>query len=192
MIGALKTIGTVLTVASTAQFGKEMYDKYKGKKKARQIDEVHAFIGALDLDALQRAIDSNDTDALVDAVEDIMVAAEAVKVKSDLEEFAEDAQEVAGKLFDKFTTVASKVADRVGEKLGEVKNAVDDMDDDDLDEFVNPSYKEFKKYGARVTVDSGGKTYSFTINDDNVYTSNKTKEVTFITEKNEVIITKLV
>lgn len=44
MLGAIKTIGTILPVASTAQFGKEMYDKYKTKRKTRQIDEVHEFI----------------------------------------------------------------------------------------------------------------------------------------------------
>ena len=101
-LGALKTIGTVLTVASTASFGKDMYDKYKGKKKARQIDEVHEFIGALDLEALQSAIESKDEDALIDAVEDIMTAAEAVRVKGEFEELAEDAQEVATKLLVRF------------------------------------------------------------------------------------------
>ena len=191
--GALKTIGTVLIIASTASFGKDMYDKYKGKKKTRQLEEVHEFIGALDLNALQNAIDTNDQDALIDAVEDIMTAAEAVRVKSDFEEMAEDAQEAAGKIFEKVSGIASKVADKVGEKLDEVKEAVEDMEDDDLEEEVHPTYKNFKKHGATMFVtNDAGEEFELHANTSNVYTSNKEKKVTFITPNGEAVITQLV
>jgi len=192
MIGAIKTLGTVLTVASTTKFGKDMYDTYKGKKKARQIDEIHEFIGALDLDTLQRAIDTNDNDILINAVEDIISAAEAIKVKSDLEEFADDAQEVAGKLFNKFTKVAGKVADKVGDKIDEVKNSIDN--DEEYEDLKNPkpTFKEFKKEGKTLQVESeNGTLYDITNDMDMVSTNNKNKTVTFIVGAKEVILTKL-
>jgi hypothetical protein len=184
MLGAIKTIGTVLTVASTAQFGKEMYDKYKDKKKKRQVEEVHDFIGRLDLDALQEAIDTNDTDALIDAVEDIMMAAEAVKVKSDLEELKDDAQEVAEKVFTTVSTVAGKVASKVSEKLDEVKNAVDEIEED---EVIEPTYSDFVNGYVALDFEVGKKTYKVTIEDENVSVNPKTQRVTFVSPKNKVV-----
>jgi len=194
MFSSLKTIGTVLTVASTAKFGKDMYDSYKSKKKARQIDEVHKFIGALDLNTLQRAIDTNDTDILIDAVEDIISVAETIRIKSDLEDFTDNVQEVAGNLFDKFTTVANKVADRVGEKIDEVKNSIEDEDEDEYEDLTHlkPTFKEFKKEGKPLQVKSeNGKLYTITNDMDMVSTNNKNKTVTFIVGAKEVILTKL-
>lgn len=184
MLGAIKTIGTVLTVASTAQFGKEMYDKYKDKKKARQVDEVHDFIGRLDLEALQHAIDTNDTEALIDAVEDIMMAAEAVKVKSDLEELKDDATEVAGKIFETVSTVAGKVATKVSQKLDEVKNAVDEMEED---EIPDPTYSDFINGFVAIDFEVGNKIYKVTIEDENVSVNPKTQRVTYVTPKNKVV-----
>ena len=194
MLLGLKTIGTLLTVASTASFGKDMYDKYKGKKKSRQLEEVHQFIGSLDLEALQDAMDSKNEEALIDAVNDIMIAAEAVRVKSDMEELADDAQLAASKIFGHVTTIASKVADKVGEKLEEVKSAVDEMEDDDLETESQPTYKEFKKQeGCMMLVrDSEGNPHSFHSNSANVFTSNKEKKVTFLTPNGEAIVTQLV
>ncbi len=193
MIGILKAAGTILTVASTAQLGKDLYSKYKGKKKARQLEEVHEFIGALDLEALQEAIDSKDEEALIDAVNDIMVAAEAVRVKSDIEEFTDDAQEAASKIFGKVTTIVGSVADKVGEKLDEVKEAVEDMEDDDLDTVENPTYKAFKKHKAVLSAycETTDRDYDITVEDHNVSTNNKQKTVTYITPMGHVIVTKL-
>ncbi len=192
-LGLLKAAGTILTVASTASFGKDMYDKYKGKKKSRQLEEVHEFIGALDLEALQEAIDSKDEEALIDAVNDIMIAAEAVRVKSDIEEFTDDAQEAAAKIFGHVTSIATKVADKVGEKLDEVKEAVEDMEDDDLDMVENPTYKAFKKHKAVLSAycETTDRDYDITVDDVNVSTSNKHKSVTYITPKGHVIVTQL-
>jgi len=191
-LGLLKTVGTVLTVASTASFGKDMYDKYKDKKKGRQLNEVHQFISALDLEALQEAIDSKNEDALIDAVEDIMTAAEAVRIKSDMEELKDDAQDVAEKIFGTVTSIVGKVTEKVAEKLDEVKEAVEDMEDDDLDTAENCSYKDFKKHGACLFVtDSVGVESELYVNAPNVFTSNKEKKVTFITPSGEAIVTQL-
>jgi len=191
-LGLIKTVGTVLTVASTASFGKEMYGKYKDKKKGRQLNEVHQFIGALDLEALQSAIDSKDEDALIDAVEDIMIAAEAVRVKSDMEEFKDDAQDVAEKFFGTVSSLVSSVAEKVSEKLEEVKESVEEMEDEDLDTAEDCSYKEFKKHGACLfVVDNDSNEYELYSNSPSVFTSNKEKKVTYITPSGEAIITQL-
>ena len=192
MLLGLKTLGTVLTVASTAQFGKEMYDKYKDKRKSRQVDEVHEFIGSLDIQALNDAIETEDTDALIDAVEAILDAANAVRVKSDLEELQDDVTDVAKNIFSTVSKVATKVAGKVGEKLDEVKEAVDDLEDDDLETPTIPSFKEFKKSSAVLQIEDKNGIYRITVNDDNVSTNNKKKTVTFITPANAVIVTQLV
>jgi len=184
MLGAIKTIGTVLTVASSAQFGKDMYNKYKDKKKKRQVEEIHSFIGRLDLEELQSAIDNNDTDALVNAVEDIMMAAEAVKVKSDLEELKDDAQEVAEKVFTTVSSVAGKVVSKVNEKFDEVQTAVDEMEED---EIVDPTYSDFINGYVALDFEVGKKTYKVTIEDENVSVNPKTQRITFISPKNKVI-----
>ena len=181
MFGAIKTIGTVLTVASTAQFGKEMYDNYKDKKKKRQIDEVHEFIGRLDLNALQHAIDTNDVEALVDAVEDIMLAAESVKVKSDIEELKEDAQEVAEKVFNTLSGIANKVTSKVGEKLNEVKEIIDEETEVEL------TYYNFVNGLVAIDFEVGKKCYTVTIDDENISVNPKTQRVTFISPKNKVV-----
>lgn len=193
MLLGLKTLGTILTVASTASFGKDMYDKYKGKKKSRQLEEVHEFIGSLDLEALQEAMDSKDEEALIDAVNDIMIAAEAVRVKSDMEELADDAQLAASKIFGKVSSIVGNVTDMVSEKLEEVKDAVDDMEDDDLDTVENPTYKAFKKHKAVLSAycKTTDRDYDITIDEHNVSTNNKTKTVTYITPKGHVIVTQL-
>jgi N-methylhydantoinase A/oxoprolinase/acetone carboxylase beta subunit len=192
-LGLLKSVGTILTVASTAQFGSELYTKYKGKKKTRQLEEVHEFIGSLDLEALQEAVDSKNEDALINAVNDIMMAAEAVKVKSDLEELGDDAQEVATKIFGHVSNIASKVASKVNEKLDEVKEAVDEMEDEDLETVPNPTYKAFKKQKAILSAYCEANTteYNITVDDPNVSTNNKRKTVTFITPDGHVSVTQL-
>lgn len=189
-LGLLKTVGTVLTIASTASFGKDVYNKYKDKKKSRQLNEVHQFIGALDLEALQVAIDGKNEDALIDAVEDIMMAAEAVRAKSDIEELADDAQEVAEKIFGKVTNLVSKVTTTVSEKLEEVKIAVEEMEDSDSSELC--TYKDFKKNGAMfVVTDNTGTEYELYSNSPSVFTSNNEKKVTYLTPTGEAIVTQL-
>jgi len=191
-LGLLKTVGTVLTVASTASFGKDMYEKYKDKKKGRQLNEVHQFISALDLEALQEAIDGKNEVALIDAVEDIMIAAEAVRVKSDMEELKDDATDAAEKIFGTVTSIVGKVTDKVAAKLDEVKEAVEDMEDENLDTVDNCSYKGFKKHGGCLFVVGKDSTeYELYANSPNVFTSNKEKKVTYITPTGEAIITQL-
>ncbi len=90
MLAALKTISKVLTVASTVQHGKEMYDEYKDKEKSIQIDEVYDFISKLDLIGLQHAIDTNDPKILIDAVEAIMNASKSMNSKAYFDEDTDD------------------------------------------------------------------------------------------------------
>jgi len=183
MIGALKTLGTVLTIASTASFGKDLYDKHKDKKRARQINEVHNFISSLDLEALQDAIESKNEEALIDAVEDIIIAAETVKSKSELEELAEDAQELATNIIDKVSKVTSTVIDKVQDKINDYEL------EKDID---RPTYKEFKKLKKPLALYANdGTQYIITVDMVNVFTNNKTKSVTYIVDPNESIIEKL-
>ena len=194
-LGLLKAAGTILTVASSAKFGKEVYDKHKSKKRSRKIDEVHNFIGNLDLEALQHAVDSKDEDALVDAVEDIIVAAEAVRVKSEVEEITEDVQETAMKVFNTASTLFGSAVEKVTEKIDEVKEVLEDEDDfeDEENKVEMPTYKEFKKKFAPITVYSDdGTAHTITVDMDMVSTNNKTKTVTFIAGPKEVILTQLI
>lgn len=195
-LGLLKAAGTILTVASSAKFGKEVYDKHKNKKRSRKIDEVHNFIGHLDLEALQVAINSKDEDALVDAVEDIIVAAEAVRVKSEVEEITEDVQETAMKVFDKASSLFGSALEKVNEKIDEVKEGLEELEDEDGEDenkVEMPTYKEFKKKFAPITVYSDdGTAHTITVDMDMVSTNNNTKTVTFIAGPKEVILTQLV
>ena len=191
-LGLLKAAGTILTVASSAKFGKEVYDKHKSKKRSRKIDEVHNFIGNLDLETLQHAIDSKDEYALVDAVEDIIVAAEEVRVKSEVEEITEDVQETAMKVFNKASTLFGSAFEKVTEKIDEVKEGLEEDEKIESYNATMPTYKEFKKYLAPLTIQSDdGTTHTITVDMDAVSTNNKTQMVTFIAGPKEVIFTQL-
>ena len=159
MFNALKTIGTVLTVAQAAQFGKEAYAKYKDKKRIRQVNEVHEFIGQLDLNALKLAIESGDTDKLIDAVENIMNAAESVKVKSDLEEIKDDVSAVAKSMFDKLSKVANKAVSKASQKF--------DTTISDDDSFDVPSFQDFIE-GAKLKVLTKNGPLLVSVHDENV------------------------
>lgn len=159
MFNALKTIGTVLTVAQAAQFGKEAYAKYKDKKRIRQVNEVHEFIGQLDLNALKLAIESGDTDKLIDAVENIMNAAESVKVKSDLEEIKDDVSAVAKSMFDKLSKVANKAVSKASQKFDTTN-----LDDDSFDV---PSFQDFIE-GAKLKVLTKNGPLLVSVHDENV------------------------
>lgn len=140
MLGAIKTIGSVVTLVSSAQFGKEVYDKYKDKRKKRQIEEVHEFIKNLDLVKLQDAITSKDNDALIDAVENIMKAADTVKLKSEFEELKEDASEIANKVFNTVTGFTDKILTKTVEKLDNLSDyghIETPSDEPTFDEFIN-------------------------------------------------------
>ena len=182
MIKVLKTIGTVLTIASAAQFGKEMYGKYKDEKRRKQLEEVHEFIGKLDLKTLQKAIDTNDNDVLIQAVENIMNAAEAVKVKSDIEELKDDVQEVAEKMFKTVSTVAGKVIETVNEKIDEVVNT-SEMKQNKED---NPSYSDFVSGATSLKFKSTNNVYEVFIDNENISVNPVTKKVTFISPENEI------
>ncbi len=158
MFNALKTIGTVLTVAQAAQFGKEAYAKYKDKKRIRQVNEVHEFIGQLDLNALKLAIESGDTDKLIDAVENIMNAAESVKVKSDLEEIKDDVSAVAKSMFDKLSKVANKAVSKASQKFD---TTISD------DGFDVPSFQDFIE-GAKLKVLTKNGPLLVSVHDENV------------------------
>lgn len=175
MLGAIKTLGTVLAAAEAAKFGKEVYDKYKDKKRKRQINEVHEFIGNLDLDALQDAINSGDTEALIDAVEAIMEAAEAVKVKSDLEELKDDVTATAKTVFNKVSSVADKVMARASKKF-------DELTEED-DEIRIPSFQDFIK-GATLPIFTKDGDLEVTVNDENVSINVAKKTVTVEIEVN--------
>ena len=181
MIGALKTIGTVITVASSAQFGKDMYDKYKTKKKNVKLDEVHKFIGSLDLESLQEAIKSKDEDKLINAVEAIIDAADAVKHKSDFEEITEDVQDAAGYLFDKVSDFGSQVVKTVGDKIDDLTSTNEDVS--------KPTFKEFRKNGKKLIVNVDGEDCSVCIEDNNVYVNKKNKSITFVKDGKAITTT---
>ena len=102
MFGALRTIGTVLTVAAGTKFGKQQYDKYRDAKRKRQVEEVHEFLKNIDLEQLQKAVAANDVELLVDAVESILSAAHDVREKTEAEEIREDLSAAAKGVTDKF------------------------------------------------------------------------------------------
>lgn len=183
MLGIIKTVGTVLTLASTAQFGKEMYGKYNDKRRARQIAEVHAFITSLDLASLEDAIKSKDKDKLVDAVEAIMCAAEAIKVRSDFDELKDDVSEVAKNLFDSVSKVATQVVTRVGDEIEKIKTDIEDTSSKESDGGT-PTYKQFKNGGQVLIVKIGNRKLEVTVDDENVSTNDKTKTVTVTSTKN--------
>jgi len=172
MIIGMKAIGTVVTVLSSAQFGKDMYDKYKTKKKDVKLEEVHKFIGSLDLQSLQEAIESKDEDKLINAVEDIIKSADAVKHKSDLEELTDDVQDVAGFVYDKVTSFGSQVIDTVGDKINEFTES-DEPE-------TQPTFKEFRKKGKKLKVMIDGSKCNICIDDEDVHINKKAKSVTFI------------
>lgn len=159
MLKALKTIGTVLTVASTVQLGKEVYGNYKDKKRKRQLQEVHEFISNLDINELQKAIESENTDSLVDAVESIIEAAESVRIKSEFEEISEDITESFKTVFSKVSDVAKKVADEAAEQFEKLDNEGE----------INktPSFKEFLN-GDTLTVTTKKGNIDVNVDDDNV------------------------
>ncbi len=172
MFKSIKTLGTILTVVSTAQFGKEMYDNYKDKKRKRQIDEVHQFISKLDLNALQEAIKSENTEKLIDAVEAIMIAAENVKIKSDLDELTDDITSTAKKVFSKVSDVAEKVVASTSKKIDEInKPKYNKKEIPTFTQFLDGAELEFKTPDAIMMVN---------INDVNVFINVAKKSVTFL------------
>ena len=153
MFGALRTIGTVLTVAAGAKFGKEQYDKYRDAKRKRQVEEVNQFIKSVDLDELQKAIKSEDVEVLVDSVESIIAAAHDVRERSAAEDLREDltaaaegatekvmgffdsitdsedfkkATESFNAGLDKASAKLDEVVDSVGESIDEMATAIDE------------------------------------------------------------------
>lgn len=178
MFGAIKTLGTVLTVVSTAQFGKELYANYKNKKRKRQLDEVHDFISHLDLEALQNAIKTNNTDTLIDAVENIIQAAENVRIKSDLEDLKDDVSNAANKVFNKVSGMANKVAD----KINGLKPNVFKVDD----EINIPSFDQFMA-GMPLYLEMNDTPYLISVNDVSVSVNPKLKMVIILFNEGETI-----
>lgn len=101
MFGALRTIGTVLTVAAASSFGKKQYDKYRDAKRQRQVEEVHEFLKNIDLDQLRDAIATEDVEKLGDSVSSILDAAHDVREKTEAEEIREDLSTAAKGATDK-------------------------------------------------------------------------------------------
>ena len=172
MFKSIKTLGTILTVVSTAQFGKELYDNYKDKKRKRQIDEVHQFISNLDLDSLQDAIKTGDTEKLIDAVEAIMTAAENVKIKSDLDELKDDITNTAKKVFSKVSDVAEKVVSSTSKKI-------DDLQSSDKEDKVElPTFKQFLNGAEFEFQTPHGMKSIITVNDENISINIAKKTIT--------------
>jgi len=95
MFGAIKTIGTILTVASSAQMGKDLFDNYKSKKNQEKINEVHDFLEIIDIDLLNEAITTKNQELLINAVENIIKAAEQINNKNNFENIIVDVQNLA-------------------------------------------------------------------------------------------------
>lgn len=169
MFKTIKTLGTILTVVSTAQFGKEMYDNYKDKKRKRQIDEVHQFISNLNLTELQDAIKSENTEKLIDAVEAIMTAAENVKIKSDLDELKDDITSTAKKVFSKVSDVAEKVVASTSKKIDEINTKNENKS--------QPTFKQFLD-GAELEFNTPDRVIIVTINNAQVFVNVAKKTVT--------------
>ena len=177
MVGVIKVIGTVVTVATSAQFGKDMYDKHKTKKRNVKLDEVHKFLGLLDVESLEEAIKSKNKKKLIIAVEEIIDAAGTVKHKSDFEEITEDIQDLAGNIFDRASSFGSEVFKTVSDKFS----------DEDCN-IENPTFKKFRKKGAKLVLSIDGKNHSISINDENVFINKEKKSVTFINDGKAIVI----
>lgn len=183
MLGAIKTLGTVLTLASSAKFGKEMYETYKDKKRARQVAEVHDFIASLNMQELEDAIKSKDNDKLIDAVEAIMCAAESIKIKNEFDELKDDVTDVAKNIFETVSMVATKVATKVTDGFDKISADFEDTSKPSSDGGI-PTYKQFKNGGQVLVVNIGSRRMEVTIDDDNVSTNDKSKTVTVTSTKN--------
>jgi wobble nucleotide-excising tRNase len=172
-MNVIKTLSTVLTVASAAQIGKEMYGKYKDKKKSRQAQEVHEFIENIDLDSLQKALETENVDDLIEAVESIMEAAETVRIKSDFEDLKDDLSEVSKSAFDKL----SSVADKVGAAAQKYAEKVDDMIEESKED-EKPTFEMFI-HGADLDVSTKAGDFTININDPSVSIKPASKTILF-------------
>lgn len=174
MLKTIKMLGTVLTVASTAQIGKELYSTYKDKKRQRQIQEVHNFIENLDLEILYDAIETEDTEKLIEAVESIIRASENVRAKSELEEISDDLTGAAKVALEKVTDIANKVVEDLSHVFDEL---IDDNDDVENEDVVRlPTFDEFIN-GAELPIFDKDGGFLVTVNDANVFVKMQSKTV---------------
>lgn len=124
MLGAIKTIGTLLTVATTAHAGKELYSKIKTAKREKELAEVHDFLENIDLKLLKKAIKTEDQDLLITAVESILDAAEKMRKKTQTEELIEDVTSTAKSIFSTVSDVADKVITGASVIIDEAKEEI--------------------------------------------------------------------